>query len=508
PQALSALLSRLSLPPTPTLHSALLSCLTHPSFLLPESEETVDSNSILDPLGNSLLGLFASEHLSTLFPNLPTEALKSAVTAYVGPSACTSVARELGVGAQGGGNSGVAGQGRGMASAGVAVRWTRALKEDKPETTPVAKGFRKHEEGHRRWEKKATFEDAVASTVRAFVGLIYQEQVSRRSPHPASDVKDAKGIHAAREFTHAHFLSRHLDLTSIFKFHNPKHLLSSVVTKYLSDAGVSPSEYAGRIESRVLASTGKSSLSPLFNIGLFLPSGLKLAEGHGSSLVMADHRAAVNALHSIFLVRGKDLSLGGLPSSIHGLKTLAEGKVGEGASEERYIPVGGNGEGEGVVGSSKKRQACADPRIEAVGCVRLGNLEIPKTLLISAGGILWKKLSWTLGSTKTISTPMSTPTGYVPARPRPASSGFASVHKVSSADSGTEIDSTETTNTRAFVGATKRLILETGNITAAEFAELDAEIQQELAGNSRGQAGPLGGRGIASVWRYWWAFKS
>ena len=45
-------------------------------------------------------------------------------------------------------------------------------------------------------------------------------------------------------------------------------------------------------------------MAPLFNIGLFLPSGLKLAEGTGSSKAMAEHRAAVNALMSLYLVRG------------------------------------------------------------------------------------------------------------------------------------------------------------------------------------------------------------
>jgi large subunit ribosomal protein L44 len=57
------------------------------------------------------------------------------------------------------------------------------------------------------------------------------------------------------------------------------------------------------LPNRLLASTGVQSLSPIFNIGLFLTSALKLSEGHGSSKKMAEHRAAVNALHSFFLVR-------------------------------------------------------------------------------------------------------------------------------------------------------------------------------------------------------------
>jgi hypothetical protein len=55
----------------------------------------------------------------------------------------------------------------------------------------------------------------------------------------------------------------------------------------------------------ILAESGRNTLSPIFNIGLFLPSGLKLAEGYGSSLRMAEHRAALNALTSIYTARGE-----------------------------------------------------------------------------------------------------------------------------------------------------------------------------------------------------------
>lgn len=57
-------------------------------------------------------------------------------------------------------------------------------------------------------------------------------------------------MHAARKFTHAHFLSRHLDLTTIFKFSQPKFMLAQTVKKYLLGAGVSPESGAGRIETR------------------------------------------------------------------------------------------------------------------------------------------------------------------------------------------------------------------------------------------------------------------
>lgn len=50
------------------------------------------------------------------------------------------------------------------------------------ETTPVARRFQPFtgaEKGHRRHEKKDNFEDVIAGAVKAFVGLIYREQVSQ-----------------------------------------------------------------------------------------------------------------------------------------------------------------------------------------------------------------------------------------------------------------------------------------------------------------------------------------
>ena len=99
--------------------------------------------------------------------------------------------------------------------------------------------------------------------------------------------------------------------------------------------------------NRILAETGRHTQSPIFSIGLFLPSGLKLAEGHGSSIPMAEHRAAVNALHSLYLVRS-DAGLPAaasasastsaphasgpsqLPTAAHGQWALEAGKVGRG----------------------------------------------------------------------------------------------------------------------------------------------------------------------------------
>ena len=119
------------------------------------SSSTTPNNQLLSSLGNSLLGLFTSEHLSTLYPNLPTRVLKSSVSAYCGPSACSSVGRELGVGVNVASSEGSSKTKLGKAE-GVRVKWIRD----------------KEGSDRRSWE------DVMADSVRALVGLVYQERVS------------------------------------------------------------------------------------------------------------------------------------------------------------------------------------------------------------------------------------------------------------------------------------------------------------------------------------------
>jgi large subunit ribosomal protein L44 len=258
---------------------------------------------MLNALGNSLMGMFASEHLAHKFPLLPTETLKMALTAYVGPVACVSVARELGVGVRGGADAGLIGKGRGSFAAGIPVRWKRnsvkvpripissrfrQFKEVEPTTSRTASAsgdasgdavvdpeYEAESSSSDRnspavQEEKVTFDKVVAATVRAFIGLIYQEQVSagfcnrlrvfafcpsgmaRASAKPRCEEAraDGQGIHAARRFVEAHFLTRHLDLASLFSFKHPKKVLSTVIQRHLTEAGVRAGDRTGYIVTR------------------------------------------------------------------------------------------------------------------------------------------------------------------------------------------------------------------------------------------------------------------
>jgi large subunit ribosomal protein L44 len=108
PAALHALAARVGLAGVlaDDAPAALLAACTHPSFVeywrtnargTERATGTPADNANLAATGNALLGLFASEWLHASFPHLPTRVLKAAVSAYVGPLTCASVAKEMGV---------------------------------------------------------------------------------------------------------------------------------------------------------------------------------------------------------------------------------------------------------------------------------------------------------------------------------------------------------------------------------------------------------------------------
>ncbi|KAG9127537.1 hypothetical protein FRC07_012553 [Ceratobasidium sp. 392] len=264
--ALSALAARLRIPVSDSNAKSaitlplLAQAVTHPSFIplhqhyypheLPPAH-----NGMLAALGNSLMGLFATEWLAATYPHLPTLVLKAAVSACVGPASACAVAREWG--------------------AVPLVRWQRKAE------TEV--------------RSAVMFDDAVASVARAFTGLVY---------HAAGSMDDA------RTFVHAHFLSREFDLRTLLKFGDPKLALINTVKKYQREPPV----------SRLLSESGRASNSPTFIVGVFSGPD-KLGEGFGSSLRMAEHRAAEDAMHRLYLTRQ--------PSSDFKLPTAAFPSTGD-----------------------------------------------------------------------------------------------------------------------------------------------------------------------------------
>ena len=118
-------------------------------------------------------------------------------------------------------------------------------------------------------------------------------------------------------------------------------------------------------------------MAPLFNVGLFLPSGVKLAEGAGSSKSMAEHRAAVNALLSLFLVRG-DVSRSSPQSPLSLLPTTGhanypfgpDGELGVNVAEKTFRGRGFGGLESNVENSKRGRYPRGGTKmVEPVGGV-------------------------------------------------------------------------------------------------------------------------------------------
>lgn len=153
-------------------------------FTLFHDQDRLD-NRQLSSLGNALLGLFATEWLERRMPNLPTSVLKSALTMFVGPHTAADVARTWGVlpgkasfqptqpssesaatskGCVRERKSSVRGQGEGWRAGTGVLRWSRQPVSEK-------------DTGLELWQNGSSFQDAMASVAKAFVGAVHQEMV-------------------------------------------------------------------------------------------------------------------------------------------------------------------------------------------------------------------------------------------------------------------------------------------------------------------------------------------
>lgn len=223
------------------------------------SDEDVADNSQLEALGNSLLGLLGSEALHLKYPHLPTRVLKAALSAYVGANTTADVGGELGLAAPRilRWDSGEMEQPEGLRRHVQAPR-SRKGKKGGPVAAELAPEQRSFAFGP---------SDARSSAVKALLGLIYQEQ----------------GLEAVKAIVQTRFLSRTVDLAGMLKFEDPKRVLSNTCLKYGRE----------RPQSRLIAETGRLSNAPVFIVGVYSGT-LKLGEGFGSSIKMAEFRVSVH----------------------------------------------------------------------------------------------------------------------------------------------------------------------------------------------------------------------
>ncbi|KAF9275246.1 ribonuclease III domain-containing protein [Linnemannia elongata] len=219
----------------------LMRIVTHPSY----EKVGIATNERLDYLGAKVLDMFVLEYLHTKYPKMPTKMLQDAVSTYTKSSTLALMAKEFGV--------------------EDVARWIRS----KPEL-----------------EHQLAFNTVKASVVRATVGALYVDQ----------------GPIKAREFIHAHFLSREFDLVQLLEIEEPKLYLSFLMKRLGRERPV----------ARLMSETGRHSKAPVFIVGVY--SGTeKMGEGFGSSLKMAEFRANKDALTKYYLEEQKDF---GLPSDV------------------------------------------------------------------------------------------------------------------------------------------------------------------------------------------------
>lgn len=273
PSAIAALASRFHLLPstiTPEERSRRMELVriacTHPSVVrlqqkaaalplstseradVPELSEELKHNAQLASVGNAVLGLVATEHFHLKYPHLPTRVLKALVTAYVGPSTLADVGADMGVLSQG------------------VQRWDRTA------AAPTTRHTADRSAGAANAPQLLS-RDVTAQAVRALVAIMLQEL----------------GMAATRGFVHGHILSRRVDLNALLKFRDPKRVLADTCKKYGKPAP----------QSRLLAETGRLSIHPVFVVGAYSGTA-KLGEGTGSSLRMAEFRAAEDALRRLY----------------------------------------------------------------------------------------------------------------------------------------------------------------------------------------------------------------
>ncbi|KAF2127615.1 ribonuclease III [Dothidotthia symphoricarpi CBS 119687] len=291
---LHALRSRLSLPsrfPLP----ALARTLVHPSA----DASPAFNNASLSILGRHLLGYYTTEWLLSHYPRLPMEVVFAAVEAYIGPRALATVAREWGIEA--------AAEPGGEVDPGL-LQFKRlktgedvpaALKHQVPwkwNVTTTHKIMATDEFGstnapsspHALAKTPVPLEEAAQSFVRALIGALH---VHLGSP-------------LVKRFFRDHFLSRHLDISTLFDFRTPTRDLSRLCAREGFESPI----------ARLISETGRLSRHPVFVVGVY--SGRdKLGEGAGSSLDEARTRAAAAALKGWYLYKPVEVTV---PSSMEG----------------------------------------------------------------------------------------------------------------------------------------------------------------------------------------------
>lgn len=300
---LSALHARLSLPST-LPPETLARCLVDPSA----DASPRFNNASLAVLGHDLLSYYTSEYLVAQYPRLPLAVVFAAMYAYVGPKALAAITREWGVEyaahpggevdpgllqfkrtppqpqpekplsagpepiiqTRGGTDSMLNRQGKNW-RASISSRTVHS--DEFGSQTPFPSAMMDPSTASEQ-ESGVTAEKACSSFVRALMAAIYLHA----------------GRPSAKDFYRDHFMSRQLNMSSLFQFRNPTRDLSRLCAREGFQSPV----------ARIISETGRKSRHPVFVVGVFSGND-KLGEGAGASLDEARTRASVAALKGWYL---------------------------------------------------------------------------------------------------------------------------------------------------------------------------------------------------------------
>jgi dsRNA-specific ribonuclease len=291
---LSALRARLSLHQRFPLQT-LARTLVHPSA----DPDPAFNNASLSILGANLLGYYTTEYLLCNYPRLPMQVVFAAQEAYTGPKALATIAREWGIeaAADPGGevDPGLL-QFRRIEAGGNVPAPLRRQVPWKWNVTTTHKIMATDEFGSEQAPPDpqalsvvpVPTEEAAQSFVRALIGALHLHL----------------GSPLVKRFYRHHFLSRHLDIASLFDFRTPTRDLSKLCAREGFEAPV----------ARLISETGRASRHPVFIVGVYSGKD-KLGEGAGASLDEARFRAAAAALKAWYLYRPVEVTV---PSSTEG----------------------------------------------------------------------------------------------------------------------------------------------------------------------------------------------
>jgi dsRNA-specific ribonuclease len=277
---LAALHARLALPknlPVETVARTLIDPSADPNNRL--------NNLTLSQTGGPILSYHVAEWLLCHYPRLPMTVLFAAAYAYNGPKTLQIIAKEWGV--------------ETAFAPGPEVDPGLLQFSTTWPGTPLPSGGGsirpdKFDIYRRGISSRNVYDDEFGDTIPK-AGVVNQEMPSETAY--ANFVKALIGsiyLHAgrvaAKTFVKHHVLSRHLQISSLFRFENPVRELSRLCAREEFEFPV----------ARILSETGRHSRSPVFVVGIFSGSE-KLGEGAGPSLNEARTRASIAALKAWYL---------------------------------------------------------------------------------------------------------------------------------------------------------------------------------------------------------------